>query len=129
MRKSVGMVGCAVLAVSAFAQASAQSAVNGTWKLELALGDSPLPETCILHDDAPKLTGVCRMPAGEADIVGEITGSDVQWKHSADVFGNPVAFSFVAKVKDDGTMSGTFGIDAFGVTQPFTATKVKPDAK
>ncbi|SEC21992.1 hypothetical protein [Terriglobus roseus] len=123
------MAACSLLAVSAGSQQPATSAVNGTWKLELALGDNPLPETCILHDDAPKLTGVCRMPAGEADILGEINGSDVQWKHSADVFGNPVAFSFVAKVKDDGTMAGTFGIDAFGVTQPFTATKVMPDAK
>jgi hypothetical protein len=109
--------------LSAVAQQPA-SAVNGTWKLELALGESPLPETCILKDESPKLTGVCKMPAGEADIVGEIKGNDVQWKHMADVFGNSVAFSFTGKVKDDGTMSGTMGIDAFGVSSPFTAKKL-----
>jgi hypothetical protein len=128
-----GVIACAVLAVCASAQGVAQSpassAVNGTWKMELSLGDTPLPETCILHNEAPKLTGTCRMPAGEADIVGEISGKDVQWKHSAEVFGDPVAFSFVAKIKDDGTMAGTLGIDAFGVTQPFTAAKINPEAK
>lgn len=129
MRLVLMLAACGLMAVSAGSQQPAASAVNGTWKLELALADNPLPETCILHNDAPKLTGVCRMQAGEADIIGEINGNDVQWKHSADVFGNPVAFSFVAKVKDDGTMAGTFGIDAFGVTQPFTATKINPEAK
>jgi hypothetical protein len=117
----LGMI-CATRSMAA--QQPASSPVNGTWKLELALGDNPLPESCVLKDESPKLTGVCRMPAGEADIVGEIHGNDVEWKHMADVFGNAVAFAFNGKVKDDGTMSGTFGIDAFGVSAPFTAKKI-----
>jgi hypothetical protein len=123
MKLLVLLAACGLMSLSAVAQQSSTSHVNGTWKFDLALGDNPLPETCILHDDSPKLTGVCKMPVGEADIVGEINGNDVQWKHMADVFGNSVAFSFTGKVKDDGTMSGTFGIDAFGVSAPFTATK------
>jgi hypothetical protein len=111
-----------LLGASAHAQAKAPS-VDGIWTFSMELMGNPLPETCTLHADGKTLKGVCKMPDGEADIVGEVDGPNLEWKHSASVMGNSTAFSFTGKLLDDGTMTGTMVIEAFGADTPFTAKR------
>ena len=114
---------------NALAQATpANLAVDGTWVISMTLMDNPLPDTCTLKAEGARLKGVCTMPNGEADILGDIDGVNVAWRHSADLGGNAIAYSFKGKLEDDGSMSGTMGIDAFNVSTPFTAKKL-PEKK
>ena len=88
-----------------------------------------MSETCTLHAEGKALKGTCVMEgnqmeaAGKADIVGELNGKDIQFRHAAELLGNPVPLNFSGIVADDESFSGTLGIDAFNMNAPFTAIK------
>ncbi len=122
MRRIV-FVCLALLLATTYGHAQAKP-FAGTWKIDMELLGNSLAETCTLHNESSKLKGTCVMEDGsQADIVGDLEGTNISFKHMADIAGNSVAMSFVGKVADDGNFAGDMGIDAFGMSTPFTAKR------
>lgn len=128
--KRLPMLLLGLVSLPALGQKSAGFA--GTWTIRFELFGNAMPETCTLRTEGKTLQGTCKMQgnemeaAGEADIVGELEGKDISFRHVALFLGNSVPLSFTGTVADDGSFSGKVGIDAFNVDTPFTAKPAAP---
>jgi hypothetical protein len=106
--------------------APANPAVNGTWKMDISIMDSPASETCTLKVDGTRLRGICKSPESEAELLGDVDGSEVSWKHKVILFDTALVYSYRGKLENDHSMSGSMMVEEIGTGAPFTAKKEEP---
>lgn len=110
--------------------ASAQTVdVAGTWNLEVTTSQGVATPSFTLEQEGEDLTGHYSSEVlGEADLTGNVSGSEVTISFTASVQGQSVPVVYRGTVDEDGQMSGTIDIDLAGgaLTGTFTASRSDP---
>ena len=102
--------------------ASGGGPVAGTWTVDAELANNPLSNECTFALQGTKITGACKSQMGQADVSGEVTGSDIHFSYSMNLNGMPLNFAYTGTLDAAAnTMKGT--VSVFGVTGSFSATK------
>ena len=94
----------------------------GKWTISAETPHGSMDFQLALKQDGAKLTGTFTTQGGEIPVAGEVANGVLTFKMTKDPEGYP-ALAFRAKIKDDGTMSGTMSSDSGDMA--FTAKRAK----
>ena len=121
------MIAVTAVLLGAVLQMQAQTppappSATGTWMLSAETPHGAMDFTLTLKQDADKLTGTFTSQAGDIPIAGEAAKGVLTFKLTKAPENYP-ALSFRARLKDDGTMTGTMSSDSGDMA--FTAKRAK----
>ena len=106
------------------AAAAAPADVTGTWAISGEVQGVAVVETCSLKQSADaKITGSCDTSTGKYDVTGTVENGTAAFHHGGKYEGNALTITYTGKLGDDGSMAGTFYVDAYDVTGSFSAKK------
>lgn len=99
--------------------------LNGDWKIEARLGETPIVVNCTLIQSGARLTGTCTPVMDNAEtseLTGSVEVSMASWEYDVVFNGNPGHVGFAAAVESDLKMAGI--LDLSGMLVKFVAAKV-----
>ena len=94
----------------------------GKWTISAETPHGAMDFQLALKQDGSKLTGTFTSQGGDIPVAGEAVNGVLTFKMTQDPEGFP-ALAFRAKIKDDGTMTGTMSSDSGDMA--FTAKRAK----
>lgn len=98
-----------------FAAQSAKVNVTGKWLFQVETGAGSGAPTVTLKQDGEKLTGhYSSMTLGEAELMGTVKGSAIQFSFTADVQGMKIDVAYSGTVENNDAMKGTVNLGGLG---------------
>jgi len=113
------------LAMALMAGTAHAADLNGDWKIEARLGETPIVVNCTLIHLGARLTGTCTPVmenAESSELTGSVGESMASWEYDVVFNGNPGHVAFAAEVESDSKMAGT--LDLSGTLVEFVAVKM-----
>ena len=98
--------------------------IEGDWRIEASLGETPIIVNCTLIQSGDELSGTCTpvmADAEAAELSGIVAESTASWEYDVVFNGNPGHVAFEGEVESDVKMSGTLNLS--GTPVQFTAIK------
>ena len=127
IRIKYSLVTALVIALAGAIEADAQTDLSGDWVFTVTTDDSGVTTPAVtLEQDGETLTGHYSSEGlGEADFTGSVSGSEITFSFSADVFGQLVQVVYSGTVGEDGGISGTMDIAGGFLVGTFTAARAE----
>jgi hypothetical protein len=100
------------------------ASLDGTWMINGDVSSNPVVSTCILTTTGGKVEGTCTGTDGKLmPVEGTATDSAIKWSYESVYEGGKIVLHYDAKLKSDGTLTGTIFVDPYDADGSFTATR------
>ncbi len=113
-----------VLTLLMLSATAAESAVAGTWAVELNVQGNVNTQTCTFKVEGAVLSGSCEgADQKQLAVTGEVTEKDLKWKYDVPWEGQMLTLEFAGALTSDAAMKGTIVVQPMNVPGDFTASK------
>jgi hypothetical protein len=101
--------------------------LTGKWKIHSSIAGNESDSECTLTQKGNDISGTCKTAEGkDSKATGKVDGVEVTWSFESDYNGTPLTIKYKAKLDATvGKITGTVGVDPFGVEGDFTAVTGK----
>jgi len=126
--KAVLAASTLLFATSAFA--AGVTSLTGQWSIHNSIAGNDSDQDCKFVQQDNAITGTCKSAGGkELAVTGTVDGKKVTWKYDSDYNGTALTLTYTATLDDSDKISGSVGVQPFGVSGDFTATPSKEGKK
>ena len=103
--------------------AADNASLTGKWKIHSSIAGNDSDSECTLAQTDSDISGTCKTAEGkDAKATGKVDGAKVTWSFESEYNGTPLTITYKATLGADAQkITGTVGVDPFGVEGDFTA--------